>query len=325
MFSPAPHGARLGAASQFSPASSPGDPSAIAQSLTAVGRSARSTGRTQVGANRVAFADQLRGLAALLVVLSHLAGVFWHAQPAVSALTGLPAAFADPPRGTGFLKPLFLDNFQAGPAGVALFFLISGYVIPFSLRGRSRAAFLGARAVRLLPTFWAGFAVQVAVLLLALRTVGGVFPRTLPEVLLNLLPGIHGLAWLPSLDGIVWTLDIEVYFYALAALAAPMLLARSSRILVLPAGVALVGASLSIDTSWITIASPPVMRCLTGLAMAAPLLVFMSVGTVMHLAEADARWRRRAFILVPAMLAVFAALRHWWPHGSLGRRRRPIS
>jgi peptidoglycan/LPS O-acetylase OafA/YrhL len=38
----------------------------------------------------------------------------------------------------------------------------------------------------------------------------------------------------------------------------------------------------------------------------------------MHLAEADARWRRGAFILVPAMLAAFAVLMQWWPHGSLG-------
>jgi peptidoglycan/LPS O-acetylase OafA/YrhL len=112
----------------------------------------------------------------MLVVLSHHAGVFWHLQPAVAALTGLPLAFAKAPEGTGFLKPLLLDYFQAGPAGVALFFLISGYVIPFSLRGRSRAAFLGARAVRLLPTFWAGFAVQVVVRLIALRLVGGRIP-----------------------------------------------------------------------------------------------------------------------------------------------------
>jgi peptidoglycan/LPS O-acetylase OafA/YrhL len=259
-------------------------------------------------------------MAALLVVLSHHAGIFWHAQPAVAALTGLPAAFAVPPPGTDFLKPFVSGPIQTGPAGVALFFLISGYVIPFSLRGRSRAAFLGARAIRLLPTYWAGFAFQVAVLLVALHLLGGTFPRTATEVVLNLLPGIHMLAWRESLDGIVWTLDIEVFFYVLAALSAPLLLARSGWALLLPAGVGLVGAALSIHTGWITAASAPVIRAFTGLSLAAPMLIFMSIGTVLHLAEDDGRWRRAAFLLVPAMLAAFAALMHWWPHGSLGKQ-----
>src|SRR5204863_431573 len=41
-----------------------------------------------------------------------------------------------------------------GYMGVELFFMISGYVIPWSIRGRSVAEFALARAIRLYPTYW---------------------------------------------------------------------------------------------------------------------------------------------------------------------------
>jgi peptidoglycan/LPS O-acetylase OafA/YrhL len=269
--------------------------------------------------SRVAFADQLRGLAALLVVLSHHAGVFWHVHPVVADLIGMPPAFSAPPSGTGFLSTIVSGPFRFGPAGVALFFLISGYVIPFSLRGRNRGDFLLARLVRLLPTYWAGFAIQAAVLVAAQHMAGGTFPRSATEIVLNLLPGLHLLAWTPSLDGILWTLDIEACFYLLAALAAPALLARSAWVLALPAGAGLVGAALTLFPGWVAAGpSSPFFQTFTGLAIVAPMLIFMSIGTVLHLAEHDPRWRRAAFIVIPPMLLAFAALMQWWPRGSMG-------
>ena len=44
------------------------------------------------GRSKLIFANQLRGIAALLVVLSHLCCVFWGAKGAVSAYTGAPPA-----------------------------------------------------------------------------------------------------------------------------------------------------------------------------------------------------------------------------------------
>ncbi|WP_426954504.1 acyltransferase family protein [Muricoccus radiodurans] len=268
-------------------------------------------------AGRVAFADQLRGLAALLVLLAHHGSNYWLIQPAVADLTGLPPAFPAAPPGTLAWANLFPGITVTGPAGVALFFLISGYVIPFSLRGRRRGGFLLARAVRLLPTYWAGFALQVAVLLVAQHLLSGHFPRSAAEVVLNLLPGPQLLANLPSLDGIVWTLNIEVLFYLAAALVAPLILRRSPHVLWVPLGAALLGGALSVHTGWITAAPPVLVRALSGLALAAPMLVYMFIGTVLHLAEDDPRWRRAALFLVPVMLAVFAAMMRWWPHGSL--------
>ncbi|MBP0495296.1 acyltransferase family protein [Pararoseomonas indoligenes] len=263
--------------------------------------------------NRVAFADQLRGIAALLVVIAHFGAVFWHNQPAVAEMTGLPPAFATPPAGLAFTIPILLGTFQFGAAGVALFFLISGYVIPFSLRGRSPGSFLVARLVRLMPTYWIGFALQALVILGVGRLLGGTFPRDPLDIVLNLLPGPHMLTGRPTLDGIVWTLDIEVWFYLLAALAAPALLARSAAFLLYPLGVGLAGAALALFPAWAGWPPGALRHAFAGLSLAAPMLLFMMVGTVLHLAEADARWRRAAFLVIPALLLAVALLLRWWP------------
>ncbi|MBB5694340.1 acyltransferase family protein [Muricoccus pecuniae] len=267
--------------------------------------------------HRVAFADQLRGIAALLVLLSHHAGIFWHAHPVVAEITGLPPAFSVPPESTGFLVPLVSGTFQFGSAGVALFFLISGYVIPYSLRGRTRGSFALARLLRLLPTYWVGFSIQLSVLVAAQSLMGGHFPRSAVEVAFNLMPGLHLLVWSPSLDGILWTLDIEMAFYLLAALAAPALLARSAGVLAIPAVMGLAGAVLTLFPGWTTQPVSPFFGLFTGLAIAAPMILFMSVGTVLHLAEQDVRWRRPALLLVPVLLLAFSILLVWWPRGSM--------
>ena len=62
--------------------------------------------------------------------------------------------FADPASGS-ILRPAFLDLFNAGRFGVALFFLISGFVIPFSFKEpRPLLRFALSRFFRLYPAYW---------------------------------------------------------------------------------------------------------------------------------------------------------------------------
>jgi len=102
-----------------------------------------------------------------------------------------------------------------GYLGVDLFFLISGFVVFNSARGKSARQFAVGRAVRLFPAFW------VAVLLTSAVTLiwGHVssLSVTVPQVLLNLtmIPGLLGVA---SVDGVYWTLIVELEFYALVFL-----------------------------------------------------------------------------------------------------------
>lgn len=99
-----------------------------------------------------------------------------------------------------------------GYLGVNLFFIISGFVILWSSQGRSLAEFAISRIARLFPSFW------VCVLLTALVviTLGGehVGGRTL-ALNLTMVPGILGVSYL---DGVYWTLFVELKFYFLVSL-----------------------------------------------------------------------------------------------------------
>ena len=127
--------------------------------------------------------DILRLCAALAVVLFHLTA----AGPAMGETQ---LAFSS-------LAPLTRFGFF----GVHLFFIISGFVIANSARGRTAGAFLWARCRRLYPAFW------ICCTLTALM----VLPAPARYVAnMTLMAPLLGQA---SLDEAYWTLYAEIEFY----------------------------------------------------------------------------------------------------------------
>lgn len=100
-----------------------------------------------------------------------------------------------------------------GYLGVHLFFVISGFVILMSAWGRSVGSFVASRVSRLYPAFWA------AVLLTAsLRYLWPGFEARSPgEVLVNLTM-LQDPLGVPRVDGVYWTLWVELQFYLLVCL-----------------------------------------------------------------------------------------------------------
>jgi peptidoglycan/LPS O-acetylase OafA/YrhL len=87
---------------------------------------------------KVDFANTLRGFAALSVLVSHYYGLFWQNRAAVSGFTTAPTLAVDmyaTPHWISWLNAIPIFNW--GSYGVALFFIISGFVIPFSLQKTS--------------------------------------------------------------------------------------------------------------------------------------------------------------------------------------------
>jgi peptidoglycan/LPS O-acetylase OafA/YrhL len=173
------------------------------------------------GSSKIIFANQLRGIAALLVVLSHLVCVFWRAKDAVSAYTGAPPADGDQPWIGAFINGAYW-NF--GALGVAIFFTISGFVIPMSLHHTGRLRFIAARFFRIYPTYIVAVGLALTVVWLSCRYWGHPFMWDFGTVLRNMLL-IHTLTGTPSVDLVNWTLAIELKFYLVAALIAPLILA----------------------------------------------------------------------------------------------------
>lgn len=135
--------------------------------------------------------DALRGLAALAVVLFHYTHHFFVLYPSEQ-------------------RPVFaLPN---GHFGVNLFFIISGFVIFMTLENTRRAAdFIVSRFSRLYPAYWVAIALTFAIthwLGLPGKLV------ELPTALANLLM-FHSLFGVPNVDGVYWTLEVELLFYCM--------------------------------------------------------------------------------------------------------------
>lgn len=147
------------------------------------------------GTQRFAQIDELRGVAAVLVLITHASEIF--APYAASA-------------GHSVLLSRIALGIDFGRIGVVLFFIISGFVVAHSLgtRGMTLARFAVRRAFRLFPLFW------VSVMVAA--WVAGT-DRSVSTLLANLtmVPALIGFE---PLLGVYWTLETELIFYAAAAL-----------------------------------------------------------------------------------------------------------
>lgn len=144
--------------------------------------------------------DGLRGLAALGVVVYHLAGTL---QPELSRLV-----------------PSFINTiFNFGYLGVPIFFVISGFVISLSV-GYSQISrkyarnFVLRRSIRLDPTYWASIALVVLLLHLKYRFFDpSIELPPLQTILANMFYLQELLGSEPRISVVYWTLCLEVQLY----------------------------------------------------------------------------------------------------------------
>jgi peptidoglycan/LPS O-acetylase OafA/YrhL len=152
-----------------------------------------SRGATGGGEGRHRELDAIRGLAALAVVLFHYTVRYAELFPGPTA--PLRVAF--------------------GSFGVEVFFGISGFVILMTLERSSTARdFLVSRFSRLYPAYWICIAITM--------TVMQIFPlpgrgASWPQALANL--SMWQELWqVPHVDGVYWSLQVELIFYGLMLL-----------------------------------------------------------------------------------------------------------
>jgi exopolysaccharide production protein ExoZ len=152
----------------------------------------------------------LRGIAALLVVLSHAlqsSRVAFHGQ--FSALNGL----------------FHLREF--GTIGVDIFFVISGFIMVYvnhEAFGKPRAPidFLARRIIRICPLYWLLTGLMVLLLFFT--------PRAFNTLTFQPVHVVESLLFIPTMNSageyvpvlvVGWTLSYEMYFYFLFAILLP--------------------------------------------------------------------------------------------------------
>jgi len=168
------------------------------------------TARSSPGsrAERLVFIDALRGIAALAVAAYHIERYGPLAEPASRIIRG----------------PLE-TVIEHGWMGVQVFFVISGFVIAYSLRDawitpRYLGNYALRRSLRLDPPYWATIAVALALHFLASRLLGIPSPMDTPPVGKQIAWHALYLQNVMGYDNLsvgLWTLCIEVQFYLLYA------------------------------------------------------------------------------------------------------------
>jgi peptidoglycan/LPS O-acetylase OafA/YrhL len=134
--------------------------------------------------------DALRGLAALSVVFFHYTVRYQELYP---------------------LAPAMPFQVRWGSYGVDFFFAISGFVILMTLERCKRPVdFLVSRFSRLYPAYWA--AVIITFLVVAVWSLPG--RQVTPGQALCNLTMLQEMAGVPHVDGVYWSLQVELLFYA---------------------------------------------------------------------------------------------------------------
>ena len=155
--------------------------------------------------------DGLRAIAACLVIVLHVGEVFSQLGNQASSLF--------------HTIPATLDF---GRMGVLVFFLISGFLIPSSLKGERLEGlrkFAIRRFFRLYPLYWVSIP-------LSLFSMWWLFGRQADwqTIAFNATMIQHKLGY-QDISGLYWTLKIELYFYVICALLFALKLLDNERVI----------------------------------------------------------------------------------------------
>jgi peptidoglycan/LPS O-acetylase OafA/YrhL len=201
-------------------------------------------------AERLAFLEGIRGLAALYVAVSH---VFTMVDPA--PLTGAPSTAPE------WIRHLAAP-FLYGHIAVALFIVVSGFSLQLGLlqsgsgEVRSLSGFFRRRALRILPAYYACLAVSTVVAWGITSHFSGIAPfniylpvdtgAILSHVFLvqNLSP-----AWMYKINGVLWTISLEVQLYLLFPLFAKLQANRGRGVLLFVGGLLGLGLNVLLPAS----------------------------------------------------------------------------
>ena len=227
--------------------------------------------------------DPLRGLAALGVVLFHYSGSM------------LPT-----------VRPSMLEDlFAPGKWGVQVFFVISGFIIPYAMVRRrytwnDMGRFMARRYVRIAPPAYVA-ALMVVLFHAAALWINGRPVNTGDWPGINVRSVAGNLVFHPTLLGsewynfAYWTLMIEFQFYAFIALVLPLLVApnRTARTVTI---MAFSLAMSLVDTQWFFHHAP-----------------FFMMGTLVFLHQHGTIGRRVYVALLVAIIVLLSFRWNWVP------------
>lgn len=263
------------------------------------------------GSSKIHFANTLRGFAALSVLVSHYFGVFWSSRAAVEAITNAPALPVETHVMPNYISWLHVfPIFNWGAYGVALFFIISGFVIPFSLKKMNWRGFVVNRIFRIIPTYFVGFTIT----LLAIMISGSYFSREWPfnvrDILIHYIPGIRDVLWSRGIDGIVWTLEIEMKFYLICAALIVWFRKESLKVFFAPVALFLIALWINKIIPGLGISNSSAWQLAMTYMTVSQYVIYMFIGVIFHYLYSGNLDPNKGYLGIGGLFAMFCI--HWW-------------
>lgn len=172
--------------------------------------------------SKIWFAQMLRGVAALLVVYRHLFETYWFSQDFNgSLLKNKNFSFNYHLAENWFLKfaTYTWENFKFawGTIGVGLFFIISGFVISFSISKRNSIDFLINRILRIYPVLIFVILLDIVFLYIYNNFIlaNNSYNPDWMNMLYNMSLILRVLNNSEFVDPVLWTLEVELFFYVI--------------------------------------------------------------------------------------------------------------
>jgi len=147
--------------------------------------------------HRIVYLDSLRGLAALMVAYYHFAEFYIKSNEKLNKIDL-------------FLFNIVYKYIDFGKIGVVLFFLISGFVVPFSFNNKVNNPinnFLLARFFRLYPAYWLSLISAIFIFMYFENQKYSKFEIIMNFTMFQQYIGVRNVI------GLYWTLQIEIFFY----------------------------------------------------------------------------------------------------------------
>lgn len=261
---------------------------------------------------RIDFANTLRGLAAICVVIAHYYGIFWTNLGPIATMINAPVLTTHTmPAYVSWIHSFSL--FRWDGFGVALFFLISGFVIPFSLKRLNRTGFFINRFFRLVPTYVVGFSVTLISIWVSTRYFVTQWPYSFREIVVHYFPGIRDILMSRNIDGIIWTLEIEIKFYLLCLLSITWFQKESLKVFFIPLLLFLSASSLGLlPTTW-TSSSLVFSKMVYYYQIFVPYLIYMFIGVLFHYLYNAKISGEKALLYIGLLFTLFCILWHQGP------------
>ena len=228
---------------------------------------------------RIDFANALRGIAALVVLVSHYVVMFEQIHGEYGGFAALPAGSY--PELVLWLNDLIKPIHLGAPGG--------------------RSAFLVARLFRLLPTYAVGLAISFGAWSWATSHNGIPFDRGTLAVYLSNISLFRDWIGVQQVDGVVWTLEVEAKFYlAILIFWGAVAAQRIWPALVIAAlAIAVAPLHAQFPLSW----NPP-----ANFVWTVPFLAYMCIGVGFSFHYMGRLSTRGLVILAAALLAVFVGV-----------------